>query len=239
MASWSTERHLVVPCLVVGSCLTLLLSIAGLWLVAPAEARDPLWDSLPWDERLGINWYEQRAAQGDLAAQLRAAQMHEQGIGTAADPVAAAKWYAAAAEQGHPLALFKTARAWQSGVLGAADLDRAAALYRAAADAGVAQASFNLAVMAETGQGQPRDRERAMALYAQAWRQGLAEAGLNLGVLHLSGGGDPLTAYGWLGAAADAGVAGAAAQRDRLGDLLGPDAVAEAEALSLPPLGDR
>ncbi|WP_119166158.1 tetratricopeptide repeat protein [Algihabitans albus] len=215
----------------------LLIAIAGLVCIAPAEARDPLWDALPWDQRLGVSWYEQRAAQGDLSAQLRAAQMHEEGIGTAADPAEAARWYAAAAEQGHPLALFKTAQAWQTGLLGAPDQPRAAALYRAAADAGVGAASFNLAVMAETGQGLRRDRTKAAELYEQAWRQGLAKAALNLGILQLSGGGDPLVAYGWLAAAARAEVPGAAAQRDRLGDLLGSEALSEAEALVLPPLG--
>lgn len=233
MVSRSTERPFA------GFLPVFLLSIFGQLLTVPAEARDPLWDSLPWDTRLGVSWYEERAARGDLAAKLRAAQMHEQGIGTAADPAAAARWYATAAEQGHPLALFKTAMAWQEGLFGAADPERAAALYRTAAQAGVAQASFNLAVMTETGQGLPRDRAAAMELYTQAWRQGFAQAGLNLGVLQVGAGGDPLTAYAWLAAAAEVGVAGAAAQRDRLGELLGPQRVAEAEALRLPPLGQE
>ncbi len=218
----------------------LLLLLASLSLAPDAAARDPLWQTLPWDERMGVSWYEKRGAQGDVAAQVRAAQMHEQGIGTEADPAEAARWYARAAAQGHPLALFKTARAWQTGLLGRVDLAKAADLYRAAAQAGVGAASFNLAVMAENGQGIPRDRARAATLYAQAWRQGVAKAGLSLGLLRLTGrDSDPLAAYAWLTAAAEAGVAGAARQRDRLAEILGPEAVAQAAARRLPPLGGQ
>lgn len=217
-----------------------VLLIINLLSAAVAQARDPLWEELPWDECLGVSWFERRGAQGDLAAQLRAAQMHEQGIGTARNPAEAARWYARAAEQGHPLALFKTARAWQTGALGRIDLARAEAFYRAAADAGIGLASFNLAVMLESGAGLQADRQQAAALYEQAWRQGLAKAALSLGILRLTGSdSDPIAAYAWMAAAAKAGVPGAATQRDRLAALLGPTAVADAAAVPLPALGGK
>ncbi|MGP1254422.1 MAG: tetratricopeptide repeat protein [Kiloniellales bacterium] len=217
----------------------LIVLVTNLLCVVVAQARDPLWEELPWDERLGVSWFEQRGAQGDLAAQLRAAQMHEQGIGTPQDPAKAARWYARAAEQGHPLALFKTARAWQTGAIGTVDLARAARFYRAAADAGIGLASFNLAIMLETGEGLLANRQQAAALYEQAWRQGIAKAALSLGILRLTGSdSDPILAYAWIAAAADVNVPGAAAQRDRLAALLGSTAVSEAATLALPPLGD-
>jgi TPR repeat protein len=212
--------------------------LAGPVLGGPAEARDPLWEQLPWDDRLGVSWYEQKAEAGDPLAALRAGQMHEQGIGVPADPKEAARWYEMAAEAGHPLAQFKTARAWETGALGGRDFAKAARLYRAAAEQGVGLASFNLAAMLEAGRGVARDRERAAELYAQAWRQGVPEAGLSLASLKLTGPEqDLLGAYAWLAAASAAGVPQAEAQRARLAEILGPDMVAEAAARELPSLG--
>jgi hypothetical protein len=220
-------------------------SRVGLFLVlvclfaAPASAREALWDELPWDTRLGVSWYERRAEAGNPQAALYAAQMHERGIGTAADPAEAARWYARAAEAGIPRALFKTARAEQLGLLGAPDPQRAVELYGRASEAGLGLASFNLAVMHDQGRGIPRDRTRAAELYERAWRQGVAKAGLNLAVLYLTGAESrPKRAYAWLDAAARAGLDEASEKRDRLGDILGPDLVAEAQAIPLPALGD-
>ena len=100
--------------------------------------------------------------------------MHEQGIGTEADPAEAARWLCPRGRaEGNPLALFKTARAWQTGLLGRVDLAKAADLYRAAAQAGVGAASFNLAVMAENGQGNSARTGRAPhTLYAQGLAPG-------------------------------------------------------------------
>ncbi len=215
-----------------------LLSLLVFLLAGSADARDPLWDQLPWDERLGVSWYERKADAGDPLAALRAAQMHEQGIGVPVDPREAARWYALAAESGHPLALFKTARAWQQGLLGPPDPAKAAALYAAAAEHGVGLASFNLAVLHEIGQGVPRDHARSAELYRQAWRQGVAKAGVSLASLKLTGPEQDLVgAYAWMAAAAQAGIAEAESQRARLAEILGPELVAEAGARDLPPVG--
>lgn len=217
-----------------GALLTLLIFL----LAGAAAARDPLWQQLPWDERLGVSWYERKAEAGDPLAALRAAQMHEQGIGVAADPREAARWYALAAEGGHPLALFKTARAWQQGLLGPPEPAKAATFYAAAAEQGVGLASFNLAVLYEMGQGVPRDRATSAELYRQAWRQGVAKAGVSLASLKLTGPEqDLIGAYAWMAAAAEAGIAEAESQRARLAEILGPELVTEAGARDLPPLG--
>lgn len=238
--SWSSSRRLAVPILI-----SLALPLATpAWAAADeaagaSQADAPEWEDLPWDERLGVAWYERRAATGDIAAMVRAAVMHERGIGTATDPAEAARWYAMAAAEGHPLAQFKTARAWQLGLLGAPDAERAAVLYEKAAESGIGLASFNLAVMAETGQGMARDRARAADLYRRAWGQGIAKAALNLGVLLLGGQDpDPARAYAWLAAAAAAGVEEAEPKRVRLAEILGPDLVAEAQRVRLPRLGE-
>ena len=62
-------------------------------LAGSVEARDPLWEDLPWEERLGVEWFEKRAERGDTEAQLNLAKMYEQGIGTDPDLAQAAKWY--------------------------------------------------------------------------------------------------------------------------------------------------
>ncbi len=45
-------------------------------------------------------WFEQAANRGVVDAQFNLAQLYEQGLGVAADPIEAYAWYAAAAEQG-------------------------------------------------------------------------------------------------------------------------------------------
>lgn len=200
--------------------LVLLLCCSA--VAPPLEARDPLWERLPWDERLGVSWYERLAERGDAEAQLRLGLLYEEGVGVEADPVAARRWYRAAAEQGDLRAQWRLAR-----LLRSEDPVVAAQWYRAAAEQGSAEAAFNLAVMTENGQGVELDLDAAAALYEQAFAGGLAEAALNRGLLALKGlEPDPVTALAWLLRAERAGVAQA-------------DAVASAVAADLDEEGRR
>lgn len=181
-----------------GLCLVLLFGAA----VLPASARDPLWERLPWDERLGVAWYERLAARGDPEAQLRLGLLYQEGVGIEPDAERARHWYAAAAEQGDARAQFRLARLLQEE-----DPTAAAQWYRAAAEQGSAEAAFNLALMTENGLGVELDLAAAAALYEQALAGGRAEAALNRGLLALKGPEpEPVTALAWLLRAERAGV---------------------------------
>jgi TPR repeat protein len=177
-------------------------------LAASAEARDPLWDEVPWEERLGVEWFEKRAERGNTEAQLNLAKMYEQGIGTDPDLARAAKWYEAAALSGNAEAQFRLASLLSSGRMGVADFAAAVRWFRAASDQGVAAASFNLAVMAEQGLGMPEDDAFAADRYEMAFGQGMARAALMRGLLALNA--EPprgVEALEWFLRANSAGVA--------------------------------
>lgn len=193
----------------------LLLCLQG----GSGVARDPLWELLPWNERLGVEWYEHRGERGDVQAQAIAGAMHERGIGTPVDLSEALRWYRLAAENGQPAAQFRL------GVLlsRASPPDEAAAArwYAAAAEGGIAQAAYNLAVFYETGRGVEPDEARAAALYEQAFRGGIAQAAMNRGLLALrENPPDAAVAYLWLLRAGRSGLAQAAQLAEELAPRL-------------------
>ncbi len=195
----------------------------------PGIARDPLWELLPWNERLGVDWYENRGERGDAEAQAIAGAMHERGIGTPVDLEAARRWYRRAAENGQPAAQFRL------GVLlserPGGDEAEAARWYRAAAEAGIAQAAYNLAVLYEAGRGIEPDLEAAARFYEAAFEGGIARAALNRGLLALrETPPDGAAAYRWLLRAEAAGVAEAAALAPEVAGLLSAEERAAAEA---------
>lgn len=185
-----------------GSALLLLGVVAAL----PVQARDPVWDQLRWEERLGVSWYQRLAERGDAEAQLRLGLLLERGIDGEPDIIEAQRWYRAAAEQGHPRAQFLLARLLQQE-----DPEAAVNWFAAAAEAGIPEAAFNLALMKENGLGVELDLDAAAALYEQAFAEGLGNAALNRGLLALKGSDpDPVTALAWLLRAQAAGVPEAA-----------------------------
>ncbi|SMF45429.1 hypothetical protein SAMN06265365_115127 [Tistlia consotensis] len=201
----------------------------------PGAARDPLWELLPWNERLGVDWYVHRAERGDVQAQAIAGAMYERGIGTPVDLAKAKHWYELAAGNGQPAAEFRL-----GALLSRADPPDdagAAHWYRAAAAAGIPQAAYNLAVFYEAGRGVAPDDAEAARLYEQAFRGGIARAALNRGLLALrSSPPDAETAYLWLLRAREAGVAEATGLVAEIAPLL-TDAqrASAAAAAKMPP----
>lgn len=193
------------------------------------------WRQLPWDERIGLSWYEHRADAGDVQSMYRAGQLAERGLGTAPDPVRARSWYRKAAEAGHPQAQYRLALMLQRGTGGPEDSEGAVRWYRAAAEQGLVQAQYNLAILTEQGRGTDKDPAAARALYEAAVRGGIDLAAINLGGLHQTGRGtekDLVEALAWYGYAARAGVPAAAALRDRLATEMAPEDRRKAEARS-------
>lgn len=203
----------------------------------PGAARDPLWTLLPWDERLGVHWYENRGERGDTEAQAIAGLLHERGIGTPADPEEALRWYRLAAEGGQPVAQFRLAVLLSRGAVGHPDHQAAARWYQAAAEAGIPQAAFNLALLYETGQGMAPDDAQAAGLYEQAFRGGLGQAALNRALLALrTFPVDAATAYAWLLRAQRAGIAESETLIAQVAPLLTERQREEVEAAARQPL---
>ncbi|HRX09881.1 MAG TPA: hypothetical protein P5559_12075, partial [Candidatus Limiplasma sp.] len=69
---------------------------------------DALKDELTpsWQEQHPLEWYQQQAAHGDLAAQLLLARHYYEGNGVPMDDWMAATWFSRAAEQGSAEAQF-------------------------------------------------------------------------------------------------------------------------------------
>ncbi len=201
-----------------------LVALPLLLFPGDTHARDPLWNDLPWQERVGPEWFRINAARGDAEAQYRLALLHERGVQVTRDLRTAAKWYRRAAEQGHPRAQFKLASYYRQGRLGEVDLAKAKRWYAKAAGQGLARAQYNLGVLVERGIGADPDPERAAELYRQAAARGVAAAHMSLGLLYAAGDGvsnDPVTALAHLIRAAEADVPGAGQARRQVARDLG------------------
>jgi TPR repeat protein len=214
----------------------LALALHVLIAVKHAQARDPLWEQLPWDERVGLGWYEAQGAKGDAEAQFRAGRLHELGVDTPADPQAARRWYERAAKQGHPQAAYRLALMLQNGRGGPRDMTRAAEFYAIAAQQGVVQAEYNLGVLKQLGIGVVQDREGAVRLYRRAAKQGYAPAALALAQLLAVGWKDhaaePVRALAWAILAEAMGAPDASELRRQIAADLTESEVARARELA-------
>lgn len=196
--------------------LPLFLVLASL----PAVAEDPLWRELPWQQRMGVSWYEARAERGDVEAMYRLGALYERGIRARPDVDRAVRWYREAAARDHPGAQFRLGTIYQSGKAGRVDLYEASLWYRAAAQQGMARAKHNLAALLVRGAGPVEaDPQQAAALFREALAGGVEAAAMSLGLLYAEGRGvprDEVEALAWLTRAARARVPGAEQARERL-----------------------
>lgn len=197
---------------------------------SPLRAQSPAdgaWQGTPWEQRMGVPYFEKRVAQGDAEAAYRLGQIYQQGVGAedggGRDLAEALIWYRKAAELGHPLGQFKAGLLLESGQAGPLDLSEAAQWYEAAAEQGVIPAAFNLARFYEAGTGVPKNLGKAAALYEAAAQAGIATAARNLGNLYLLGRGvgqDKIEALAWFLVAERGGAPGAEKLREDLEEQL-------------------
>jgi len=197
-----------------------------------ADARNPLWDTLPWDERMGLSWYRALAEHDHPRAMYRLGRLHEMGEVVERDVETAAAWYRRAARNGHADAAFRLGQLHQRGALRAVNLAEAARWYEMAAECGHAKATHNLAVLVERGiAGAGPDPARAAELYRTAAVEGVPEAWMSLGLLRLDGRGveqDRMLALAMLTRAAQAEVRGAARAARRVATTMPDEARAAA-----------
>ncbi|MGO1120894.1 tetratricopeptide repeat protein [Rhodovibrionaceae bacterium A322] len=185
------------------------LLAAGLTAVPSVQAQDPRWLELPWDSRVGSEWFEELASQGDANAMYRLGQINEQGLGQPINLVEALRWYVKAAEAGHLGGQKKAAAFFHKGSVGDAGLPAAMRWYRAAADQGDGPSAYNLAFLLEQGRGADRNPQEAARYYEIAYENGVPQAALNRALLALQGQINLYEAKAWAQKAADAGVPGA------------------------------
>ncbi len=218
------------------SAATLVLALLAAGAVTPGFARDPLWDRLPWEERMGLSWYEAQGAKGDVEAQYRAGRLHELGVDTQVDYQAARQWYERAAGQGHAQASFRLALMLQQGRGGARDLARAGELYETAAEADIPAAEYNLGVLKQLGIGVAQDPAGAARLYRDAAKAGYPPAAVAMAQLLAVGWegrpADSVAALAWAIRAESMGAADASALRRQLEAGLSEGERAEARALA-------
>jgi TPR repeat protein len=124
----------------------------------------------------GPDTLEERAARGDVEAQVTLGSMYSSGEGVPEDDREAVRWFRLAADQGYARAQFYLACMYGGGFGVSADSGEAARWYRKAADQGMAEAQFYLALMYEEGRGVPEDDEEARRWMRLAAEQGLVEA---------------------------------------------------------------
>ena len=210
----------------IGAAALALGILSCLAAASPLRAQSPddgSWQGTPWEQRMGVPYFEKRAGQGDAEAAYRLGRLYQQGVGKNRNLAEALSWYRKAAELGHPLGQFKTGLLLESGEAGELGLAEAAKWYEAAVEQGVVPAAFNLARFYENGSGVPEDPGKAAALYEIAARAGIATAARNLGNLYLLGRGvaqDKIEALAWLLVAEQGGASGAAKLREDLEEQL-------------------
>jgi TPR repeat protein/uncharacterized membrane protein YhaH (DUF805 family) len=192
-------RHLPVA-------LALLVPLGGCSLPeAPAQTTAP-----PTTLDTELASVQQRAEEGDAAAQFKLGDMYRYGSGVPQDFAQALAWYRKAAEQGHAFAQNNLGMAYGTGQSVPQDDAQAVSWYRKAADQEDPDAQYNLGVSYAIGQGVPPDYVEAAAWYRKAAEQGHADAQSNLGVMHDTGQGVPqdfAQAVAWYSKAADQGYA--------------------------------
>ncbi len=133
-------------------------------------------------ERISSIW-QPLALAGDVEAQRGLGIVYRDGVGTAANPAAAARWFRRAATAGDGEAqifLVDILRA-DGGAVEAADWARRAA------EQGIPRAQFILGQMYQSGEGVPVDPVRAAIWYERAATAGSAEAQLQLGLMFRDG----------------------------------------------------
>lgn len=218
---------------------------ARVWYERAAGSNDPYalfalarqLEADPATQARAVELYRRSAEQGHLGAALRLGRMLAGGVGTTADPAAAALWLQHAAQNGVPEAALALGDLIAQRALHADQKARqeaavaAAQWYRLAGDAGVAPAQFKLGNLYFAGAGVGRDFAAAQAWYTRAAQQGHADAAYTLGVW-LSGGvggtTDPVAGLSWLMVAEKTGHPDAAVVRGQAAEKMTAAQVAQA-----------
>ena len=153
---------------------------------------------------------QQKAADGDAAAQYVLGEKYYYGTGVTQNDETAAYWFAKASEQEYVAAQSFLGYLYENGEGVPQDYGLAAAFYSFAAEQGDVYAQSSLGWLYDSGQGVPQDYEQAVYWYRAAAEQGDAYAQNGLGYMYDYGLGitqDYEQAVAWYRKAADQGLA--------------------------------
>ena len=213
--------------------------------VQSALARDPveavrevgpepqLLASLP--EAIGPEALRVAAASGEPKAQYEIARRFGAGVGVAQDDAASVAWLERAATQDLAPAQYRLGSMYEKGTGVEKDVSVARAWYERAAAQGNARAMHNNGVLYAEGAFGEVDFEEAVTWFERAARLGVPDSQFNLGIIYGRGLGVPQdleSSYMWFDASAKVGDKDAAAKRDEVAEVMQPDAVARAKAMS-------
>ncbi len=212
----------------------LALAVIGATMAGPLEA------GTGDNATAFISHLRQQAEQGDAAAQVALGFLYEIGHGVPQDYAQALVWYRRAAEQGDAAAQLTLGLMYEKGRGVPQDYAQAFAWYRKAAEQGDADAQFEISAMYFAGRGVPQDDAQAAIWLRKAADQGHADAQFEIGAMYFAGRGvsqDYVQAHVWFNLAASRAPTAetrdkAVKARDRLGHIMTPDQLAEAQRLA-------
>src|SRR5579875_163406 len=187
-----------------------------------------------------LEWIKRAAENGYADAQFELGRACEDGRGVPQNWAQAANWYRKAAEQGHARAQCALALLIELGRCPPSAAGESIKWFRSAAAQGYAEAEYQLALLHAKGLAGEQQFAEAAEWYQRAAEQGHARAQMGLGSLYFLGLGvlqDYVQAHMWLNLAAASLPRGreldqALELRNRVGKLLGPEALVEAHRLA-------
>lgn len=162
------------------------------------------------DPKVGIEWMEYAADQGDTGIYNALGYYYVVGKGVPKDPRRAFSWFEKGAEAGDATAQYNLGISYRDGNGVAADPEKMIYWFRQAADQGYTDAQYSLGACYQDGDGIPADPEQAFYWFSQAAEQGNGDAQCNLAKCYRDGKGvaaDPQKAAEWFRQAAEQGVA--------------------------------
>ncbi len=152
----------------------------------------------------GIHWFREAAAHGSTEAEATLGAIYYDGVGVAADHVAAREWIARAAAHGQAKEQMLLGAMYYRGDGTTRDYAAAFHWIRQAAGQGLGPAQALLSVLYYQGQGTETNLAAAAHWALAAAKNGQVKAQFELGSLYAQGQGvaqDAVEAYAWLGVA--------------------------------------
>ena len=176
----------------------------------PFDARQAALIGKNTDPKVGIQWLEYAAEQGDTGIYNTLGYYYVVGKGVPKDSRRAFSWFEKGAEAGDATAQYNLGISYRDGNGVAADPEKMIYWFRQAADQGYTDAQYSLGACYWDGDGIPADPEQAFYWFSQAAEQGNGDAQCNLAKCYRDGKGvaaDPQKAAEWFRQAAEQGVA--------------------------------
>jgi|GEM_PF-2502062 len=188
------------------------------------------------DSEQALKWLHAAADRYSVRAQFRLAELYRKGdANEPQDPARAAALYESAAKQGYAPAQYNIGRLYEDGQGVTKDETKAFFWFLAAARRGVVDAQIEVGTKYESGAGVAEDDEKAARWLKRAAVRNSPAAQYSLSALYALGKGvdkNLVKAYAWSELAAKQGLPAAITNREAFTNLLGPERLRQAKALT-------